>query len=340
MKREFLVFSIKHFTFGRKSGIIENRRAIVFFLIEKKRGLYGEKGGCMVDRVEEKRELGFTDVVRLLFKKWKILVVCVVTSAILAGGFSFVFRKIDVSYGAAVKYGISVYSHRDSDAALEEKKESHTFESKHLAEIVDELSSGDFTAKIIKKLHEIENSARKDKSFGYVVVDRDDPAFDAKAYGDVNRKMQSYVTYSFDYAKNPNAISVLVSVPKDKVLAEEILSIIKSDVPQYIEENITVPVSERITEVENGSQVTDWLRFTAECRELSYSYCEKLDSHKDVKTAVSWAVIGGIFGVLIGAAIALFSYKGKDEPTKEKTKVNAEKIGENEELKQTEENNA
>ena len=35
VKREFLVFSIKHFTFGCKSGIIENRRAIVFFLIEK-----------------------------------------------------------------------------------------------------------------------------------------------------------------------------------------------------------------------------------------------------------------------------------------------------------------
>ncbi|MBQ8885631.1 MAG: hypothetical protein IJY62_04635 [Clostridia bacterium] len=253
-----------------------------------------------------KKDLGFADVIRILFSKIVLLLIVTVATAIVGALSSFVFSKVKVNYGASVKYDISVCQYRASDPSSIERKENLSFEERNLMEIVDELSSGAFNVSLMAQLK------------NPVVTDPESPDFNAKAFDTAFRKFNKYVTYSYDSSKNGNAIIVNVSVPKNEALAKDILALVKKDVPAYVAENITVPLpDEKVTEVKDGNTaIVDWIRYTAACEEISHSYCHALNSHKTTSKAVQWGLIAGVAGLIVGCLVVLIGYKPKTDEEK------------------------
>lgn len=263
----------------------------------------------MVEKGHSK-ELGFGELVKILLKKFYVIVIATVIAAVVGGLVGFSNNKNVYAYGASAKFKISVYA-KEGDVVSSDL--NYIYKEAHLSMIVDELSSDRFISE--KLMSEIENMP---------ITDPEDPDYNEKLFYSWLNYLKSSISYSYDYAKNPNAITVSVKVYQNKDLAKVILDQVKKAVPEYISTNMIKPEDVDITDAYGN--IIGTREYETHCDEMTISYVRQLNAGQSESKTKEYAILFGFFAAVVSAVVVivletsdihLFKKKEKDQDVEE-----------------------
>lgn len=275
---------------------------------------------------QQQKEIGITDIFKILLQKIRLLVVVLVIGALLGGLFGFFKYKNDKYYGAEVKYEISIRASTTfyengvkTGDPVADISPNYIYKEEHISMLLDHLNSDTFHVELLKDfVPDVVNAVLVD---GEVNLDGETVTEDAKEeFLSYMKLVATSITYSSDYDTNPNAFSMTVSVKNDEALAKTLLATAKKLVPQEVsgtrdadgnivrKGSIIVPAS---TTSYDGSKsaVTS---YAAECNSMSYTRSHRLNAGYATKKAILFAAIFGL-GALIVACVIVILVENADE---------------------------
>lgn len=191
-----------------------------------------------------------------------------------------------VHYGATVDYFINIVGVNSiyKDGVLVETTQSETlnyiYKEQHIAMLVYRLSSDKFCAKILEEMGGKYKAAVEAVS---VTLDDGSKAIELNSESVSEEAKSNFISclelvktslwFTGDYAINPHAFSMHISVEQDFDFASLLLSVAKEMIPEEAATRMIVPSSTSSLRDGNGT-VTE---YRAECQEESISYCHKLN---------------------------------------------------------------
>ena len=230
------------------------------------------------------REIGFADLFRILLKKFYVILIATVLAAALGATYAYSKNKDVTVYGATAKYRISVTSQLYVDDVAKGGSSGHNYlyKEEHLSMLVDDLQSDAFVSK---------NFVSELVDTPYDQLQTEEERND---YLNLLLYVKSCITYSYNSAKNPNAISVTVRA-NSKANAETIFELVQEKIPAYIIENMIKPAPE--FSVSNG---TTYNRvYTTHCNNHSIVPVRLLSGATANTSMLKYAVLAGFLAAMI-----------------------------------------
>lgn len=291
-----------------------------------------------MDEYQDQRqnEIGLSDVFRILLKRLKLLIVILLAGVVVGGLFGYFTYKDKKYYGAEVKYEISIIATRtvySADGATKTEDgnvPNYVYKEQHISMLADYLNSSTFATELLRNM---------DESAGVVkaVTDEDGEIDIAsmRASGDETqvryadtylawlKRVQSCLSFYYDYDTNPNSFYMKVSVMGNEAFAAKLLATAGKCVPIEVsgvkadeesgtaakQGHIIVPDS---TDERNASGSGTVTSYTAQCKPMTVSYAHLLNSGNTKKKTILFGVIFGL-GALLIACVAVVVADNSDE---------------------------
>ena len=248
------------------------------------------------------REIGFTDLFRIDFRKLYVIVIAVIIAAALGATYAYSKNSGVSYYGATTDYKISVtsmlYVDHQTDGTEEPKPYgepsgyNYLYKEEHLSMLVDDLRSDTFVRDYIMEDME-----------GFPAYNPDATDTEADNYYNFLLSVKSCISYSYNSVKNPNAISATVRVLNNKELAQKLFERVSQAVPKYIEENMIKPAPET-TVTTDGALISRV--YTTHCTEMSMSRIRLLNGTQANSAMMKYALLAGFLAAVI-ACIAIIA---------------------------------
>lgn len=243
----------------------------------------------------QRREIGFLDLFKIIFKRFFVILVAVILAAGVGALYAYSKNKNVNYYGATAHYKISVSSVMkvNGNEQGEPSGSNYLYKEEHLSMLVDDLTSDKFIRDHI--VSDLENAP------GYNPEASEEEADNFYTY---LLYVKSCIRYTYDYAKNPNAIQVSVTVLNNKEFAKKLLEQVKVAVPEFIVENMIKPAPEDVVSSNAAGVVTAQRIYTTECEETSMSRIRLVNGGQMQSSIAKYAVLAG-FLAAVAACIAV-----------------------------------
>ena len=252
------------------------------------------EGDYMQEQEQHQHEIGFSDLFKMIFGKLHVILLAIIVAATLGVALAYAKNHDVYVYGGTAKFKIAVLSTTiDKDGNESTASQNYIYKEEHLSMIVDELSSDVFIRDNI--LPAIDDGPTDDPK---------NETFLAKiAY------LKSCISYSYNYANNPNSISVSVTVSGDKDFANKLLDQVKIAIPSYIEANMIRPESSLM--VDQSGQTIMSTSYTTTCEELTISTARLLNGGQTSAAMTKNAVLFGFIAACV-ACVAIIIIDSSD----------------------------
>lgn len=270
------------------------------------------------------KELGFIDVVKIVCKKFWIVVIAALVGALV--GALLGYKKVESeTYYSTTNYKISVSSVLYVNGVAQDDKPSgnnYLYKEEHLTMLIDDLSSDVFIKDKIMASLEVFPSYNPNAN--------DD---EADAYYTALQYVKGCISYSYDILKNPNSISVSVKVtdtlahsvgvPDSKEFAKDLLDQVKESVPEYIKKNMIKPATENYSFKEDGTPVSTRV-YSTECEETSLSRIRAVGAEQVESSSVKYAILAGFLAAVVAAIVIVAIDYANPRTKSSETEVKAE----------------
>lgn len=245
----------------------------------------------MQDQEQHQHEIGFSDLFKIIFGKLHIILLAIIVAATCGVILAYAKNHDIQIYGGTAKFKIAVLSTTTSKGEegdeITTASQNYIYKEEHLSMIVDELSSDVFVRDHILPAF-----------YSNVSGDPHDEVFLAKI-----GYLKSCLNYSYNYANNPNSISVSVTVSGDKDFANRLLDQVKIAIPEYIEANMIRPESSLIVD-NNGKEIMKTV-YTTDCQEMTISTARLLNGAQTSSAMTKNAVLFGFIAACVACVIVI-----------------------------------
>lgn len=271
-----------------------------------------------MDRNQEKqRELSLSNIVNVILKRLKLLIVVLIVGVILGGCFGFFISRNTKSYGAKIDYELHIIAttetkFRDGTSSVKsEPASNYIYKEQHVSMLCEHLKSDLFLCEILKYVNNdvVEAVCLTDASGNkYVALDSPDVEESAKqTFASYISFLKNALTFSFDYELHPNAFSATVSVTNSPERAKTLVAAVRKLIPVEVSgsENKTgaIIVPETSTSINQGTGEQITTSYHTECTQMSLNRSQQLNTGVVKKKTILFAALFGFFAAIVTVVI-------------------------------------
>lgn len=280
----------------------------------------------MDENQEKQRELRLSDIVGVILKRLKLLILVLIVGAVLGGCFGFFISRNTKSYGAKIDYEMHITATtvtKYKDGTTDTKSEpasNYIYKEQHVSMLCEHLRSDLFLCEVIKYVNNdvIEAVYVTDES-GNKRIDLDSPDVEESAkqtFAAYLTFLKQALTFSFDYDVHPNAFSVTVSVTNSPEKAQTLVAAVRELIPVEVSgtdsKTGAIIVPETTTSINQGTGEQITTSYHTECTQMSLNRSQQLNIGVVKKKTILFAVLFGFFAA-IAAVVILVILDRQDE---------------------------
>ena len=238
-------------------------------------------------------EFSLMDLLRVLWSKIKILILVLICGGIVGGGLGVITSYNDKTYGTVLEFYVNPVPKEDGGAAGSTYGVYGAYGRHVMDNIVKLLSSESFMEKMMEHM--------PDAPTEKYIIDKNDKKYINPAYRTYLQKVRNAVTFEYldeevdvDDAVNlaRSFIYVDISVVGDASIefAENLLSAIRTEVPEYVEEKMIKP---------DGYIATNCIEIT------TISEISRTNPGHRANTAIKYALLVGAAALVLACVVVI-----------------------------------
>jgi capsular polysaccharide biosynthesis protein len=238
-------------------------------------------------------EFSLMDLLRVLWSKIKILILVLICGGIVGGGLGVITSYNDKTYGTVLEFYVNPVPKEDGGAAGSTYGVYGAYGRHVMDNIVKLLSSESFMEKMMEHM--------PDAPTEKYIIDKNDKKYINPAYRTYLQKVRNAVTFEYldeevdvDDAVNlaRSFIYVDISVVGDASIefAENLLSAIRTEVPEYVEEKMIKP---------DGYIATNCIEIT------TISEIGRTNPGHRSNTAIKYALLVGAAALVVACVVVI-----------------------------------
>ena len=238
-------------------------------------------------------EFSLMDLLRVLWSKIKILILVLICGGIVGGGLGVITSYNDKTYGTVLEFYVNPVPKEDGGAAGSTYGVYGAYGRHVMDNIVKLLSSESFMEKMMEHM--------PDAPTEKYIIDKNDKKYINPAYRTYLQKVRNAVTFEYldeevdvDDAVNlaRSFIYVDISVVGDASIefAENLLSAIRTEVPEYVEEKMIKP---------DGYIATNCIEIT------TISEIGRTNPGHRANTAIKYALLVGAAALVVACVVVI-----------------------------------